>query len=67
MRGTMPERSGYSIDEVIRVVTSEIADWIRVKGLEPDPRAGEPVLLAKLKRKRGEIWPHGMEAEVHGA
>lgn len=61
------ERCGNSIDEVIRVVTSEIADWIRVKGLEPDPRTGEPVLLAKLKRKRGEIWPHGMEAEVHGA
>lgn len=61
------ERCGNSVDEVIRVVTSEIADWIRVKGLEPDPRTGEPVLLAKLKRKRGEIWPHGMEAEVHGA
>jgi hypothetical protein len=61
--GRCPE----NVDDLIGFVKDEVADWCRVKALEIDPRTGRSVLLAKLQRKKAEIWPHGMDAEVHGA
>ncbi|WP_417914276.1 hypothetical protein [Candidatus Electronema sp. JM] len=60
------DRACDDVEDVISSLQQVVESACRAK-YEEIGKSGFPVLLEKLKRKKSEIWPYGMNAEVHGA
>ena len=60
------DRACNSVEDVINSLKQVVESACRAK-FEEIGKSGQPLLMEKLNRKKSEIWPYGMDAEVHGA